>query len=133
MGRGLRQRLGLWIAGASPAPVMRAAYRGASTTRLTNDWYPSALSADQEIKASGRLLRVRSRQLCRDNPHAAGFLMTLRDNVIGTDQCGIGLQARNPQPGGPGFDRGLNEEIERAFEAWGVPEICTVEIGRAHV
>jgi lambda family phage portal protein len=103
-------------------------YRGATTSRLTDDWYPALLSADQALKADGRLLRARSRQLFRDNAHMAGYGMALRDNVVGPDACGIGVQARNTLTDGrPGFDRGLNQYLEERFGAWCMPEVCSAD------
>lgn len=105
-------------------------FRGASSGRLTDDWYPRLLSADQELKADASLLRARSRQMVRDDPHAAGFVAALKDNVAGVSCDGIGLQARNRGPDGKAFDLELNRHLEERFKVWGMPETASAD-GRA--
>lgn len=101
-----------------------AVFKGAQVNRTTDDWYPTQLSIDQALKMDLRLLRSRSRALERDNSYAAGYCLSLKDNVIGADTDGIGLQAMvRGADGRP--DRKLNAHIEDRFCTWGMPEYAS--------
>ena len=65
-------------------------YAGAQVGRLTADWTAINTSGDAELVTSLRLLRARSRQVCRDNEHAKNALRLVANNVIGS---GVGMQA----------------------------------------
>jgi len=68
-----------------------SAYKGASNTRLNTGWKVTDGSADQDLLPSLGTMRARSRDLNRDDPHAAGVTSTLVSNVIGS---GIMPQSR---------------------------------------
>ncbi len=82
------------------------------------------LSADQEMRWNLRVLRARSRELVRDNPHAKRFIHLCANNVVG--HRGIQLQARVPALKG-GFSEGVNAQLEQEWQAWGHAESCTVD------
>lgn len=120
-------RLAAWMGGTS-------GYRGATVSRMTDDWYPANLSADQILKADLRLLRGRARQMERDNPNAAGYIQALKDNVIGTEWGGIRLQARTKTADvrtltgfTPALNTKLNEHLEAQWGVWGYPETCSAD------
>lgn len=98
-------------------------YAGARLTRLTSDWLSSWSSADAEIKTSLRLLRDRSRQLCRDNPYARQAKRTTVINVIGQ---GIKMQSQVMQLRGKKRDDRINTFIESGWERWCRKDSCDV-------
>lgn len=59
------------------------AYAGAAGGRHTEGWRANASSADTEIAAAGSKLRDRSRDLTRNNPHAAKALSSWVSNLVG--------------------------------------------------
>lgn len=59
------------------------AYAGAATGRNTDGWRTSSTSADTEIAIAGPRLRDRSRDLTRNNPHAAKALSSWVANLVG--------------------------------------------------
>ena len=102
------------------AYVSKRAYEAAAGGRLTTDWLAPASSEDSELYCSLPTMRNRSRQMIRDNPHAANMKRIVQDNVVGT---GIGLQCqiidRNGEP-----DNALNEQIESAWQKWCEKDSC---------
>ena len=103
-----------------PVPVQKRTYGAARVGRLTNDWVAFNTSADAEIHASLRLLRARSRQVMRDNPHAANAKRIIINNVVG---AGIGLQAQVMTGTGKLNER-INELIESAWDDWCQADQC---------
>ena len=119
---------------AGPQPLAASAYHGAAINRFTSDWLPPLLSADQEIGPGIRLLRSRARDMVRNSPHAAGFVREYGDNVVGVEDGGIRLQARNRVRDArrstgvtSEFDRDTNAYLEDRWAAWGLPEQCSVD------
>ena len=112
----------LWRSNPSPMPRPRSRmYAGAQASRLTADWVTSVTSADQEIKGSLKRLRSRSRQLVRDNDYAKSAIRVVRNNVVGT---GVRLQAQVMRQRGGRLDTRINEQIEKAWAAWGRKDSC---------
>ncbi len=107
------------LAAARHEPKKRL-YAGASIDRLTSEWTPINTSGDAELITSLRLLRARSRQICRDNEHAKNAVRLVANNVINT---GIGLQSTVQTAGGKMIER-FNQQIEDAFTAWKVADSC---------
>lgn len=95
-------------------------YEGAAVNRLTADWMAPNTSADSELMTSLRMLRARSRELVRDNPHAKHLVRTLRNNVIGQ---GIGMQAQVKSNGGK-LQKGVNDNIEDVWAEWSDRRYC---------
>ena len=109
----------------APRPVQTSAprkrgYAGAQVNRLTGDWVPINTSGDAELVTSLRMLRARSRQVCRDNEHAKNALRIVANNVIGT---GVGMQPTVSFGSGT-LRANINEQIDAAFEAWKVADRC---------
>lgn len=69
------------------------AYEGASGGRATAGWRTTAASSDAVIGADGATLRERSRDLARNNPHAAKALQVLVNATVG---YGIRPRAKGP-------------------------------------
>jgi len=89
------------------------AFRGAQANRLTHNWQVTSGSADYDLLPDLPTLRERSRELLRNDPHAASVVGSLVDNVVGT---GI-----RPQSAIDAKALGISEEeaneIRRACEA----------------
>lgn len=116
----LLSRVGL----ARTSTASARGYAGAAVTRLTQDWYASTQSADQEIKGDLRRLRAASRALVRDNAYARRYVGMVAENVVGP--YGIKLQAKAGSTRRE-LNEGLNEKIERAWRLWGLPEHASLD------
>lgn len=96
------------------------AYAGAARGRIHSTWNGVKASADSDLLDSGDLaqLRARSRQLVRDDPHAASMVRVMSDNVVG---AGIRAQSRASAEE-TGLSESAVEEWNRAcdqvFDAW---------------
>ncbi len=86
----------------------RSGYEGAVTSRRTDGWLTSNLSANSQIQIAGTLLRSRSRDLVRNNPHAAKAISSLVSNTIGT---GV-------RPMSDTGDKALDSVVDRLFAKW---------------
>lgn len=99
------------IAAARVAARMRARYDAAQTTSDNKKHWENA--DDLSARAANslpvrRTLRRRSRYECANNSYAAGMLLTLSNDTIGS---GPRLQMQTP-------DKDYNSLIEREFAAW---------------
>lgn len=74
-------------------------------SRATWGWFAGPTSANAELFGSLQTLRDRSRDLVRNNGHAAKAIRVLTNNVVGT---GLTAQARTP-------DKLTNEKIDRLW------------------
>jgi lambda family phage portal protein len=84
------------------------AYDGASVGRRTDGWMTTGASGAAEVSAGIANLRARSRDLARNNPHAARGLRALTDNIVGE-----GIRPRS-QTGNPALDA----RVDALFAAW---------------
>ena len=84
------------------------AYSGASRSHRVQGWRTQATAADAEIAVGGPLLVQRSRDLVRNNPHAAKIVTAHADNMVG---AGIVPRAATGIPT-------LDETINKAFDRW---------------
>lgn len=73
------------------AQSMLGSYRAADRTRLRSNWWPGSGSPDEDLLPDLATLRERSRDLNRNDAHAAGITTTVNSNTVGT---GIKPQAR---------------------------------------
>lgn len=94
------------------AALFAEAFVGARKDRLTSDWIPPRGDADSISIKEIPLLRDRSRDLLRGDPHGAALIQVLEDNVVGT---GIVPQS-NATPEGTGLEPGLVEEWNSAAD-----------------
>ena len=121
---------GLWSSGnaESVEPTIttvvpkRRIFQGAQQGRLTSNWVASAASPDAELKGAIKLLRQRSRDLVRNNPHAKNAIRSICSNVIGPN--GIKLQSQIRKQRGGKLDQRINENIEMAWREWGRYDSC---------
>lgn len=84
------------------------AYKGASRDRLRSSWIPGGGSADQDLLPELSDIRERSRDLNRNDAHAAGITSTMTVNVIGT---GIRPQSRVDKE-----ELGVSDELAEEFQ-----------------
>ncbi len=88
----------------------RRAYEGASRGRRSAGWITSNTGANAEVGAAASTLRQRSRDLIRNNPHAAKAKEVFVNNVVGT---GIRPRSAIRLPVPPGADEQTRNEIEQ--------------------
>jgi len=95
-----------------------SSYRGAEKNRLRSSWLPGGGSADQDLLPELSDLRERSRDLNRNDGHAAGITSTMVTNVVG---MGIKPQSRI-DPDILGIESEIAEEFqkkaERSWQRW---------------
>lgn len=102
----------------------RRAFAAAQFNRVLAGWYGDLISANLELQCSLTAMRARSRQLCQDNPHAAGYLRSLKDNVAGPH--GMQFAPRVFTDSGD-LDTKVTRELKRGFKAWGKKGVCTTD------
>jgi lambda family phage portal protein len=101
----------------------RRAFEAAKGRSVLEDWLRSNQHIDEELKGDLRPLVSRARQLCQNEPGAAGFVKVFRRNVFGSQ--GITLQMKVKDPAGT-MDKRANDQIETAWWGWGQKKNCTV-------
>ena len=107
------------------AMAFLSAYTGASRSRRSMaSWLTMASDADTDILGDLPLLRERSRDLCRNNPLAAGAIKTKITNVIGT---GLRFQSQIKRDV-LGLDEETASALERLIERewrlfWDTPDV----------
>lgn len=112
----LRARLAQMIA---PPPAARRIglrrFDAARIDRLTGNWLATSASINEELRTDLDKLRMRGRDLVKNNDYARKFVGMCQTNIVGPD--GFKLQARVENR--PGIPDGLaNQAIEAAFAEW---------------
>lgn len=100
------------------------AFAAAQYNRLVNDWMASSASIDSELRGALKTLRVRTRDLCRNNDYAKNALRAIQNNVVGQ---GIRMQSQVMRQRGRGagvLDEKVNSQIEREWARWCKKETC---------
>jgi lambda family phage portal protein len=98
--------------------ILNASYRGAEKNRLRKDWSPLGGSADADLLPDLPTLRERSRDLNRNDAHAAAITGTVVVNVVGS---GIRPQSRVDRTALGITDdeaRAYERAVERAWRRW---------------
>lgn len=103
-------------------PNISRQYRAAAVDRYSADWSTAQTTWQSEIYRSLRVLRNRSREMSRSNPHMKRFLGMVRRNIVGP--AGIRLQVRAKKRD-DNLDELLNKEVEQKFTEWAQPENCS--------
>lgn len=93
-------------------------YKGASRNRLRSSWLPGGGSADQDLLPELADIRERSRDLNRNDAHAAGITSTMTTNVIGTgirpqcrmDKDSLGISEKSAS--------NFQKKTERIWKRW---------------
>ncbi len=108
--------------------ALSGAYTGASKSRkATEAWATSAGDADSDLLPDLPELRERSRDLCRNNPIAAGAINTKVTSIVGT---GLRVQSQiNAEYLGltPEQATAWQKQAEREFKMWAKSQECDVE------
>lgn len=101
----------------------KRSFASAKIDRLTADWLTTNNAIDQELRSDLDRLRMRSRQLSKDNDYARKFLNMVVRNVVG--HSGFTLQARaEDAPNTP--DNLARAAIETHFSRWARLGVCDV-------
>ena len=106
-----------------PRPGTRK-YDAAENTRLLRDWPTGGVSFDADLYNFLTVLRVRSRDLAKNNDYAKRFFNMLKQNVVGPR--GIILQARSKTSTGE-LDKADNAHIENEWKNWGKLGVCSAD------
>ena len=102
-----------WLS-PKPAPQLRR-FDAARINRLTSNWLATSASINEELKSDLDALRMRGRDLVKNNDYAKKFVGMVQNNVVGPD--GFRLQVRiEDRPGVP--DRLASAAIEAAWADW---------------
>jgi lambda family phage portal protein len=101
---------------------MWGGFEAARRDRVNSDWPTDARHIDGDLRQDLRVLRDRSRLLCRNDPYAKRFTRLLCQNVIG--QKGIAFQSKFKRQNS--LDSELNALIERDWKIWGRKEYASV-------
>lgn len=100
----------------------RRQWKGAERSRLRT-WADALISPDAELWYDLQTLRGRSRNLVRDNAHAASAVRVWVENVVGQ-----GLQYHPlVMQADESLDTTANAELRRWWKRWGTRSICTVD------
>lgn len=90
-------------------------FDAARIDRLTGNWMATSASINEELRTDLDKLRMRGRDLVKNNDYARKFVGMCQTNIVGPD--GFKLQARVENR--PGIPDGLaNAAIEAAFAEW---------------
>lgn len=106
------------------APELKRSWAGAQVSRLTSDWVTQPTSIDAEVRAHGRVMRARARQLRKDNPLAARFVQLQSENIVGP--YGFDLQCRIANTRN-GTNEAASDAIERDWWTWSKRATCTTD------
>lgn len=108
----------LWSMATAPLRKLGrrgAPLKGAEVSRLNYDWIIAPITADNAIKQGGRQLRVRARDLARNNVHVRQYMALLAANVIGPKGMRLQAQVRNNDSK---LAKPINDKIEAAWRDW---------------
>lgn len=89
-------------------------WKGAELSRLTMDWLPSILPANEEMRYDVRRLRARARELARNKPAIRHYKRMVSSNVVGHQ----GLRLQPKVMVGEKLDAPTNATIARAWKRW---------------
>lgn len=104
----------------APRVLIKRAYSGAQTDRLTQSWAISNLPADIELQGALETLRHRARDLAANNEYARKFLQMCVTNIVGPQ--GFALQNLANDLGRP--DDMARSIIEDGFWRWQQRGVC---------
>ncbi len=123
-----------WISASTRDQIVQGSggdgpFKGASSVRRAGAlWSAANGSADADFLPSQETLRARSRQLCRNNPLAAGAINTLVSNVIGTGLRLCPEVDRDALGMGDEEAEALERQLLRIWTGWS--ESCEADLNR---
>lgn len=98
-----------------PRRMAARRFEAAQLNRITADWLATSNSINEELRSDLDKLRVRGRDLKKNNDYAQKFVGMCQNNIVGPD--GFRLQVRiEDRPGQP--DKLASDAIEAAFREW---------------
>ncbi|MDR2508173.1 MAG: phage portal protein [Candidatus Accumulibacter sp.] len=114
--RGLIQRAAWQTELRQNAVFSARSFDTAETTPWTESWPMHTAPINEVLSRQLSVLRARSRGLARNNEWAIGYLIQLKDNVLG--DAGIPLQVRLTAPDGCP-EKKASAALEAAWARWG--------------
>jgi lambda family phage portal protein len=104
--------------------AQRAVYAGAAMNRLNADWIMSPMSADAEVRTDLRALKLRARQVMRDNVWAKRYARLQQNGIAGP----FGMTFQSMALGLDGAaDKTARKVITDAFKRWCRAEYCSAD------
>ncbi|MCL2298379.1 MAG: phage portal protein [Proteobacteria bacterium] len=116
------RRIGFVPVGAAKAAVFRA-FAAAKVGRLTSRWETTDKSINDELKGDLDRLRLRSRDLFKNDEYARKFGRMVRNNVVGP--AGIRIKQRIYNADGSP-DTIAQTAIAEAWKRWGRRGVCEI-------
>ena len=105
----------------------KASYRSfsaAKVDRLTASWTATSQSINEDLKAGGKVLRARARDLSLNNSYARKYLALVVANVVGNK--GIVLQSKAKNSKGKA-DSTASKLVEKHWKDWHKSVNCSVD------
>ena len=96
------------------------AWMAAVTDNLTESWTRQSYPINEQIKRDLKVLRARSRDLAKNDPHVRKFIRLMKANIVG--RSGVILQSK-VKNGDGSYDNVASNAIEAAwkeFGKWGI-------------
>lgn len=105
-----------------PKRGRRETFLGATANRLYDNWRATTAQVDAEVRARGRLLRARARDLNTNDEYVGNFRRLLVNNVLG--HRGFELQPMVKTAAGA-LDMATNRRIAAAWGEWETERVTT--------
>ena len=100
---------------------MRRQYAGAKIDRLTSSWTTTQQSINKDLRAGGKVLRARARDLTINNDYARKYMQMVVSNVVGAN--GISLQVKSKTSKGK-LNTKANRQTEQGWKEWSQARNC---------
>lgn len=120
---GVIDRIAGWAGYVKPRRPRRTAFPAADVSRLTASLTTEVETINLALRNELRVIRARSRQAAKGNPHVKRFVQMVVDNVCGPKP--FVLQAKIKYASGK-LDGAANKRIELAWQDWGRVGSCEV-------
>lgn len=134
--RAAARSLGGWLlarSGPAPAvqtparqrarPVMRRGYNAATVDNLTASFSGEHISINEDLERSLRIMRARSRQLCKNDDYVKKFMRMVQNHIVGPNGVALSVPCKRPDGSIDEADRLV---VEKAFERWSRRGVCDV-------
>ncbi|QSH40935.1 phage portal protein [Lentisphaerota bacterium ZTH] len=99
-----------------PANANNRRFQAARNSRLEMDWIVDPLTCNEELRSDLRLLKLRSRDLAKNNSTYIKWLKMRETNIIGNAGIRLMMRVKNVD-GEP--DTKANDQIEQHWHIWG--------------
>jgi lambda family phage portal protein len=110
-----------WFRPSGPQPVDggRRTYLAGTVSRLSGDFVPPNLSADDELVRALALMRSRSRSLRKNDPYSRRFIRLAGRNIVGSSGVQFSLAKEVPAP--------VAERILARWRDWSCSRWCSAD------